>query len=401
MADEDITISAARLHRVEPHKSAPPPEKLDWQAYRDRAQAFARAHPWFMAVVVIPSVLALLFYGVIASDLYVSEARYIVRSVNGPRPGPFATMLQNTGLAAAQDDAYTVRDFVLSRDITRRLEREHDLKGVLSRPEGDFFTSFPAPFAGHSFEQLYRSYGRFVSVSVDDTSGISTLRVRAFRPDDARNTANAILSYSEELINRLNDRARHDAIDVAEREVARSEVRVAAAQAALMDYRVENRTLDPEHASGAVLELATKLSAESAAAQAQLSEVLKASPGSPLIPALRRRIAALNSQVAAERNKVVGPDRGAVRTLSKYERLMLEREFADKSLASAVTSLQTARIEAQRKQVYLDRIVEPNLPDYPLFPRRLISILEVMLSTLLIYGIGWLVSASVREHVGR
>lgn len=401
MADEEITISATRLHRVEPPKSAPPPDKPQWQGYLDRAQAFARARPWFMAIVVVPSVLAVLFYGLIASDIYVSEARYIVRSVNGPRPSPFASMLQNTGLAAPQDEAYPVHDFILSRDITRRLEQEHDLKGVLSRPEGDFFTSFPAPFSARTFEQLYRVYGRFVSVSVDETTGISTLRVRAFRPDDARNTANAILTYSESLINRLNDRARHDAIDVAEREVGRSEKRVAAAQAALMEYRLENRTLDPEHASGAVLELAAKLSAESAAAQAQLSEVLKASPGSPLIPTLRRRIAALNSQVAAERNKVVGADRGAVRTLSEYERLMLEREFADKSLASAVTSLQTARLEAQRKQVYLDRIVEPNLPDYPLFPRRLISILEVMLTTLLIYGIGWLVSASVREHVGR
>lgn len=372
-----------------------------WQRWIARCKEFVRERPWFSAIVLLPGAVAILYYGLIASNIYVSEARYIVRSVNGARPSPLTTMLQNTGLSASPDEAYSVRDFILSRDITRRLERAHDLKALLSRPEGDFITSYPPPFAGHSFEQLYRVYGRFVSVTVDETTGISTLKVRAYRPDDARNMANAILTYSEDLINRLNDRARHDAVDVAQREVARCEQRIADAQAALTAYRLQNRTLDPEHASGAVLELAAKLSGEAAAAQAQLSEVLKASPDSPMIPVLRRRIAALNGQIAAERNKVVGSDNGAVRTISEYERLMLEREFADKNLASAVVSLQTARLEAQRKQIYLDRVVEPNLPDYPLYPRRLISILEVILSALLIYGIGWLISASVREHVGR
>lgn len=401
MAEADHKNHDVRLLRVPPGddgaEAAAPAQKL----WLDRLKAFVRLYPWFVAIVIVPGALAILYFGLIASDIYVSEARYVVRSVNGPRPGVIGAMLQNTGLASSQDDAYSVRDFILSRDITHRLETAHDVRGVLTRPEGDFVSNYPLRFTGHSFEQLYWVYGRFVSVTVDETTGISTLRVRAFRPEDARNTASAILTYSEDLINRLNDRARHDAIDVAEREVMRCEKRIADAQAALTEYRLENRTLDPEHASGMVLDLASRLSAESATAQAQLAEVLKASPDSPMITVLRRRIAALNSQVAAERNKVVGSNNGVVRTISEYERLVLEREFADKNLASAVTSLETARLEAQRKQIYLDRIVQPNLPDYPLFPRRLVSILEVLLTTLLIYGIGWLVSASVREHVGR
>jgi len=363
--------------------------------------AAVRRNPWFAAIVVLPSLVAGLYYGLIASDIYVSEARYIVRSVNGTRNSIFGTMLQGTGLGPSQNDAYAVQNFIQSRDITRRLEAEHDLRGVLSRPEGDFVSRFPPPFAGRSFEQLHRVYTNFVSVTVDDTTGISTLRVNAYRPADAQNTAVSILAYSEDLINRLNDRARHDAIDVAAKEVARCEERVAAAQQALMLYRLSHKTLDPERASGAVLDQAARLAAEASVAEAQLAEVAKSSPNSPMVPSLRRRIAALNSQVTAERLKVVGDSNGVVKSLAEYERLLLEREFAGKNLLSSVASLEQARLEAQRKQIYLDRIVAPNLPDYPLYPKRLASILEIVLSTLLIYGIGWLVSASVREHVGR
>jgi capsular polysaccharide transport system permease protein len=46
----------------------------------------------------------------------------------------------------------------------------------------------------------------------------------------------------------------------------------------------------------------------------------------------------------------------------------------------------------------LERVVNPSLPDRPSQPRRLISILVVLATSLLLYGIGWLVLAGVREH---
>jgi capsular polysaccharide transport system permease protein len=399
MADYDVSGTTARLQRIGDVKPG-----FDTSAASrrlDRLLDFAKRNPWFTAIVILPTLIATIYFGFVASDIYVSEARYIVRSVNNTHMNPLGMMLQSAGLAPSQDDAYSVRDFVLSRDITRRLEAEHNLRGVLSRPEGDFVTRFPPLFGGRSFEQLYETYGNFVKVTVDETTGITTLNVRAYRPSDARELAGAILTYSEELVNRLNERARHDAVDAAQREVRRNEQRVVDAQVALTQYRLRNRTLDPVKQSGAVMELAAKLSTELAASQALLAETEKAAPDSPMISSLRRRITALRGQVGTEQGKIVGHNYGAVLTISEYERLMLMRELAGKNLASAVVSLETARVEAQRKQIYLERIVQPNLPDYALYPRRLISILEILVSALLIYGIGWLVSASVREHVGR
>jgi capsular polysaccharide transport system permease protein len=77
---------------------------------------------------------------------------------------------------------------------------------------------------------------------------------------------------------------------------------------------------------------------------------------------------------------------------------MLEREFADRQLASAIGSLEAARIEAQRQQLFLARIVQPNLAEYPLHPRSLLILATMAIVLLAVYGVAWLIAAGIREH---
>ena len=83
---------------------------------------------------------------------------------------------------------------------------------------------------------------------------------------------------------------------------------------------------------------------------------------------------------------------------ANFERLVLEKGFADKQLASALTSLESARSEAERKQLYLERLVQPNLPDKALEPRRIRSIFMVLLVGIISWGVVSLLVASVKEH---
>jgi capsule polysaccharide export protein KpsE/RkpR len=82
----------------------------------------------------------------------------------------------------------------------------------------------------------------------------------------------------------------------------------------------------------------------------------------------------------------------------RYERLQLENELANKQLASALASLEQAKTEASRKQAYVERIVEPNLPDSPIEPRRARGILATLALSLLAYGILRMLLAGVKEH---
>ena len=72
--------------------------------------------------------------------------------------------------------------------------------------------------------------------------------------------------------------------------------------------------------------------------------------------------------------------------------------FADKQFASALASLESARSEAERKQLYLERLVTPNLPDKALEPRRIRSVFMVLAVGLLAWGVVSLLVASIKEH---
>jgi capsular polysaccharide transport system permease protein len=369
------------------------------RTWRLPRRLFRPVNIWFWAVVGLPTLIGGVYYLAIASDLYLSEARFVVSSPKQVQTNPIGALLQSSGLTRATDDTATVQDYITTRDAVRKLEKHNDLRTIFTRPEGDFITRFPGiMFWRHDFEALYRSYGHFVSVETDTTTGVTTLSVKAYRPEDAKILATALLGYSEELVNVLNERARRDALDLAQREVDRAEQRIAQIQDQLTAYRVKQKMLDPKTASSGVLELIAQMNSAQTNARAQLGELLKNSPNSPQIPLVKTRIDALDKLITEERAKLSGQTDSVVATLTEYERLILDRELAEKALASAFTSLEAARIEAQRQQLYLETIAQPNLADYPLYPKRAISFAVLVASCLIVYGIAWLLVASAREH---
>src|SRR5215472_4650103 len=359
---------------------------------------FRSVNIWFWAIVGLPTLAAGVYYFAIASNLYLSEAKFIVRSPKQVQTSTLGALLQTTGLGRAADDTSAVQDFIMSRDAVRKLEQQDDLRAVLGRPEGDFVARLPGILGRSDFEALFWRYDYFVSVETDTSTGVTSLRVKAFRPEDAQRIASELLTYSEQLVNELNDRSRRDAIETAQREVDRAQERIARIQSELTAYRVQQKMLDPKTTSAGVLELIGQLNSAMANVRAQLGELLKNSPNSPQIPLVKTRIASLEQLIAEERAKLSGENNSVVTALTEYERLTLERELAGKALASAFTSLEAARIEAQRQQLYLEPITQPNLPDYPLYPKRVASFTMVLVSCLVAYGIVWLLVVSAREH---
>jgi len=362
---------------------------------------FASLNIWFWAIVGLPTLIAGVYLFGIASDLYLSEVQFVVR---GPTKSPMnaiSAMLQSGASTTVSEDTYAVHDYLMSRDVVRRLEREDNLRAVLGRPEGDIISRFPGIwFWRNDFEALYEAYSRFVSVQIDSTRGVSTLQVKAYRPEDAQRIARALLTFSEQLVNRLNDRARHDALAVFQREVDTTEAHIAQIQSKLTAYRIKEKMLDPKSASAGPLELLAQMNGQLAAAKARLAEILRNSSHSPQVPLVRTRIASLEKLIAEERAKITGNGNSVATAVGEYERLDVERLLAEKQLASAYTSLEAARLEAQRQQLYLETIARPNLADYPLYPKRVASFVTVVATCLLVYGIAWLLVAGIREHAG-
>jgi capsular polysaccharide transport system permease protein len=353
----------------------------------------------FMLIVCLPTLLAGIYYGAIASDVYISEARFVVKNPQRQSPSGLGALLQGTAFSRSQDDTYSVHDFVLSRDALKELNEKLNVRAAFSKQGIDFINRYPGPLTREdTFEALYRHYLKHVSIDYDTMSSISILRVRGYTAADARSVNDLLLQMGERLVNNLNIRSRQDLIHVAEQEVQLAEERAKSAAASLSVFRSARDVFDPAAQSGQQLLAVGRLREELLNAESQLGLVRQVSPNNPQLAGLASRVETLRQAIGAENARVLGRDGGLSSKSPAYDRLALEKTFADRQLASAMLALDTARSEAVRKQLYLERLVQPNLPDASFEPRRLRSVVMVFLVGLLVWGVYSLVVASVREH---
>lgn len=378
--------------------STPPPVLLATARPARLRQLATRHLTIFACTVLLPTLAASLYYGLIASDVYVSESRFVVRSPQQRTPSGLGALLQGAGFSRSQDDTYSVHDYVRSRDALKELDQKLELRRAYSLDTIDFFNRFPGLDRDDSFEAFHRHYLKHVSIDYDSVSSISVLTVRAYAAGTAQAVNESLLHMGERLVNNLNERSRRDLIEVARAEVRQSEDRAKNAALALSGFRAGRNVVDPTQQSTLQLQGVARLQEELLAAQTQLAQLQRLSPRNPQIGALSARIDLLRKAVASESAKVTGSDGSLMSKSPAYDRLVLEKAFADRQLASALGALDAARADAARKQLYLERLVQPHMPDRAVEPRRVRSILTVFVLGLVLWGVVSLVVSSVKEH---
>lgn len=360
--------------------------------------AWLRRHRLFVATVLVPTVLAALYFGLLASDVYISESRFVVRSPQKPVTTGLGMILQSAGFSRSTDDSYTVGDYMLSRDALRGLDQELGLAAAWSSASVDRISRFAGLDWDDSFEALHRYYGRRVQMSIDTVTAISTLRTSSFDADSAHRMNERLLVLGEQLVNQLNERGRQDLMKFAAAEVADAERRSRLAAQALSEYRTRSTVLDPERQAAPQFERVLKLQDELTTIQLQLAQLQSLTPDNPQIEPMQRRARLLRAEIAAQQGRIAGGERSLANKAAEFQRLVLDREFADRQLAAALASLEQARNEAQRKQLYLERIVQPARPDAPVEPRRIRAVAATILLGLVAWGVLALLVAGIREH---
>jgi capsular polysaccharide transport system permease protein len=356
-----------------------------------------KSHGLFWLTVVVPTALAIVYFGFVMADVYISESRLVVRSPERQAATPLGMLLRGTGFIRAQDDSFTVQEFMLSRDALRALDEQLDLRAAFAR--GDVFNRFPGLDGDDSFEEMHEYYRRKVGVRFDPASSILTVTVRAFDAATAQGVNRLLLEMSEALVNQLNERGRQDMIRFASTEVAAAEARARQAALALARFRNEQHVVDPEQQFAIPLQQIARLQDELVQTNAMLAQLRLVASENPQIPVLNNRVQSLEAEIAATSARLAGGNPSLATKVAEFQRLAFDNEFANRQLASALASLEQARNEAQRQQLYIERVAQPSLPDDAMEPRRLRAVLAVFVLGLVAWGVLSLLVASIREHV--
>jgi capsular polysaccharide transport system permease protein len=367
-----------------------------------KAPGFFRRHLLFHLCVAIPTLLAIAYFGIYASDIYVSEASYVVRSPNKKSAsGGLGAMLGGAGISGfsrAQEDVYTVSDYVKSRDALDQLNRKLNLAASWQSQQIDLLRRFNPLGWNNTNETLFEYYLQRVTVNVDPMSGITTLSASVFSARQALEINQLLLGEAEHLVNVLNQRGRNDLIRFAENEVKTAEQKAKAAALAVSHYRNTESVVDPERQTQLHFEQISRLQEELVKTQAQLTQLTTFAPDSPHPPALNLRAETLEKDILKETEKITGGKNSLASKVAEYQRLALESAFAEKQLASALASLEEARNEAQRQLLYLETIAKPSLPDEAVYPKRFRGVITTFVLGLVAWGILSMLIAGVKEH---
>lgn len=360
----------------------------------------------FIIVVLLPLTVATVYYLAIAADQYVAEFRMSLRTVDAPRIEPLA-LFGDMAHTTAAGESQIVTQFIASRAIVDQLDPKIDLRRMFSTPAADWWARLWLPATA---EQLVYYWQNHVDPFYDTSTGTIVVRVRAFTPDDALRLARAIVASSEKLINELSGRARHDALDYAEADVAAAETRLKAALAAIRGFRDKEGMIDPGQTASADTTLATKLRDDLLKANSEMATLSAyMRDDAPAMRVLKARIKSLETQqhlLAHEMTASPAPAPAPAaappalsRELGSYEALDAERKFAEAAYEHALEALDRARDNADRQHIYIESFVPPSLPQSSLYPRRWRSLGTVALIAFAIWAIGSLAVQSIRDHL--
>lgn len=355
----------------------------------------------FLGCVALPAAALALYFLVLAADQFVVVSRFTVRETFRaavPLDPDSETRLTTSGEVISPFTPLTA-SYIESAAILDDLAPHLDLRAMFRHPEADFWARLPAD---PSRETMLRFWQRQVRSSVEQTSGIVTLRVRAFSAEDARALSAAILSRTEALVNTLSRRQRLDALAIARAEADAADTRLRGAIADVTTLRDSVRVLSPEQEAGEALRLLTDLTAQRIA----LDMEIRARDGTLRADTARLRQLAeqrdqLEQDIAALRVSLAGEataDTNLAAALGQFEQLEVRRRFAARLYEIAQSRVIDAEIELDRQSVFLHVFDPPALPEDALYPERIAFSVLGFLALLTVWGIGALVWASVEDH---
>jgi len=364
-----------------------------------RLAEWLRKHRNWCLIVALPTIVVALYFYLVAANQYQSEAHFVVRTSDTPAAAPsgLSQALTMVGGASSERDALVVADYLESHDAVDALQAKIDLTTLFRRPESDILSRLwsekPMP------EQLAKYFKGKVDVDVSAETGITTLKVRSFRPADSYRIIQELLNLSEARVNTLNQRNYANAIRLAKDRVREAEVSLSSVQQQITRFRRNGQDFNPQVTGTSRTGMVSELQAQLAVARAQessMAAVLDAN--SPQMIALHNRVAALSRQVAAETAKLSQGPGNVAAGMGAYEGIKMRQEMSGKQMEIATAALQRAQDDARRQQLFVVPVVDPNMPVKALFPERTKTVATAFFALMLIYGIGWLLVAGVKEH---
>lgn len=341
-------------------------------------------------------VLAAIYWGVIASDRYVSEANIVLESPQITLPSMDVASL--FGGSSGGGDMLLLRDYLLSVDMLKIIDESVSFREHYSNSGADFISSLSS--GDVPIEDLHEYYLKRVSVELDEYANVLRIKVQAFSPEVAHKITSLLLDEGEKYMNLLGKRLAEEQVSFLENQVGVLGEGFTKASNALLEYQNQKGLISP-------IETVASLSAVVAVLEGKLSNlqaektVLNSyqSSSSPSMIRVESEINAVRNQISKEQNRMAQQSGNALNAVSaEYQALELKVKFALESYSGALAALQATRIEAARKLKQVSVLQTPTYPEYPLEPQRMHNISVYSIVAMFTALIAQMLIMIIKDH---
>jgi capsular polysaccharide transport system permease protein len=368
-----------------------------------RARPGARMKAWLrkrgiFGVAGIVCGACALYWGLVASDRYVSQANVIVQrtDMSGGQSMDFSSLLG--GANGSRGDELLLRNYLLSMDMLGKLDARLHLRAHYSdRARDPLSRMWSKDVADEWFQQYYLSR---VSVELDEYSGVLVIKAQGFDARTAQAITTVLVQEGERAMNDMAHRLAREQVAFVETQVAQMGERFQKTRGDVIRFQNAHGLVSPQSRAEQLNGVVERLQAQRTELQTRRSALLGyLEPHAAGVVELDLQIGAIDKQLAQENARLTSTSGRALNsTVEEYQRLEMTAGFAHDVYKTALVALEKGRVEATRNLKKVSVVQSPTLPQHPLEPRRIYNIIVSVLVTLLLAGVVHLLAAIVRDH---
>lgn len=356
---------------------------------------------WLQVILILlPLLLASLYYALVASDRYVSESMVVLRDANAQIPSMAGAVSLMAALPnSPQLDTLVLREYIQSAGLATKLDQSLGIRQHFGGGGIDPLSHLSTSASLEDFVDFYRSR---VEVIFDDRSQALKVRTQGLDATYAQALNRDVLEQSERFVNEASHKIARERLAFAEGEMSRAAERLQTAQGTLLGFQTTHRLIDPTAEVAAASAVNAELTASITKTETELRALRSyLQDDASQIVALRAQLAALRAQLDAERTRATARssnDKRIAALAIEFQGLKLQFQVAEDAYKGSLAAVEGARLDATRKISSLVVVEPPTLPETALYPRRLYGIATVLVCSLLLYTVVRLAVATIREH---
>lgn len=355
----------------------------------------------FLAVVIIPFLLSVVYFTFFAVDRYVSNAQIVVKQADSKVSPASAGLAILTGGVDPASQEYTLylQEYINSYDMLSYLDETIDW----TKHYANIYTD-PLYYLAEetSLEDKLEFYNKMVTTFYDPTTGLLSIEAQALTGEYSEKIVQTILERSKYFINAVSREMTMEQVAFANTELQLSIARYQDSKNAMEAFQNQYGLLDLEATAQSMLEIVSSLESEIARENVRLKSLeTTLANGAPQIKSLKNKIESLEQQLEIEKSKLTATTNitDSFNALaSEYRQLQVNLLVSEEFYKASLALVESAKLDAIKNVRSLITIVKPVQPEEAIYPKKIYNLITIFIILCLFYGVLRFVIASIRDH---